>query len=105
MSRSSADATSGCTLELGHHVDEGVDAAPVGADAVPAREEPSERGGVDWLDLLAEGGEGTAPELPEDVVVAPLALDAVGPELAADDAALRPRAAPGPGARGSAARP
>ena len=51
-------------------------------------QEAGQRGGVDRLDLLAQRGERPAPELAEDVGVAPLALDAVGPELAAHDPAV-----------------
>ena len=75
-------------LELRHHVDEGVDAAAGLADAVPAGQEAGERAGVDRLDLLAQRGERPAPELPEHVAVAPLPLDAVGPELAAHHPAV-----------------
>ena len=47
---------------------------------------------VDRLDLPAQRGQRPPPQLAQHVVVAPLALDAVGPELAPHDAALRPRA-------------
>ena len=70
------------------HVDDAVDAAPVRADAVPRRQEAGERAAVDGLDLLAQRRERAAAQLAQHVVVAPLALDAVGPELAAHDAAV-----------------
>ena len=75
-------------LELRHHVDQGVHAAAGLADAVPTGQEAGQRAGVDRLDLLAQRGEGPAPELPEHVAVAPLPLDAVGTELAAHHPAV-----------------
>ena len=47
-----------------------------------AGQEAGERLALDRLDLAAQRGERPAPELAQHVVVAPLALDAVGPELA-----------------------
>ena len=54
-------------------------------DAVPRRQEPAERRRVDGLDLAAQPGERPAPEEAEHLRVAPLALDAAGPELAAQE--------------------
>ena len=75
-------------LQLGHHVDERIHTLAVRADAVPAGQEAGEGARIDRFHLLAERGERPPPELPQDVVVAPLALDAVGAELAPDDPAL-----------------
>ena len=44
--------------------------------------------GLDRLDLLAQRGERAPPQLAQHLVVAPLPLDAVGPELAPHDPAL-----------------
>ena len=60
---------------------------------------------VDRLDLLAERGQRPAAELAEHVGVAPLPLDAVGPELAPDDAALAARAPSSTSRTGSRGRP
>ena len=88
MSRSSADATSGAPCSW---------ATTSTSASTPRRfvPMPCQRGrkrarvrGIDRFHLLAERGERPPPELPQDVVVAPLALDAVGPELAPDDPAL-----------------
>ena len=58
------------------------------ADALPRGQEAGERAAVDRLDLVAQRGQRSPPQLAQHVVVAPLALDAVGPELAAHDAAV-----------------
>ena len=59
-------------------------------DAVPAGQEAGQGAGVDRLHLAAQRGQRAAAQLAQDVVVAPLALDAVGPELAPHDAGPRP---------------
>jgi len=60
---------------------------------VPPREEAAESRLVGGLDLAPQRREGRAPDPPEDVGVAPLALDAARSELAADElvARLEPR--------------
>src|SRR5204863_8040143 len=55
--------------------------APV--DPLPVREEAAEGGLLGGLDLLAQRGERRASQPPQDVGLAPLALGATGPELAA----------------------
>ena len=62
--------------------------ARAAVDSVPAREESPERRLLRGLDLLAQRGQGSPAEAPEDVRVAPLALAASRPELAADDPLL-----------------
>ena len=62
---------------------------PTGDDALPRRQEPPERLGIDRLDLAPEPRERAAAEHPEDLRVAPLALRAARAELAADDRAGR----------------
>ena len=52
---------------------------------MPGRQEPPERGLLGRLDLLAQRRERGAPQAPQDVGVAPLALDAARAELAADE--------------------
>ena len=52
-------------------------------DALPARHEARERALVGGLDLLAQRGERGAPQPPQHLGVAPLALRAAGPQLAA----------------------
>ena len=54
--------------------------------AVPGREEPGQDLGVDRLDLVAEAGEAAAPDPAQHAGVAPLALGAVGAELAPHEA-------------------
>ena len=54
-------------------------------DAVPARQEAGERGGIDRLDLVAEPRERPTSEQSQDVRVAPLALGAARSELAAQE--------------------
>src|SRR5204862_341365 len=57
-------------------------------DAVPAREEATERSLLHGLDLPAQGRERRTPEPPQDVGIAPLALAAAGAELATDELLL-----------------
>ena len=86
---SSADADDRCALQLPEHFDQTVDAvAGPGMDAVPCQAEPRVRVGLDGLDLAAQRCERSSPQLAQHVDVAPLALDAVGPELTADDSSL-----------------
>ncbi len=54
-------------------------------DAVPARQEAPERRLLDRLHLAAERGERRTPEPTQDVGIAPLALAAARPELAANE--------------------
>ena len=80
------------------------------ADALPGGQEPGQRLGLDRLDLAAQRGERAPPQLAEHLVVAPLTLDAVGPELAPHDAAvdleaLERLADPGLGRRRGRRRP
>ncbi len=77
-----------CALQLGQHVDQRVHAPPGRPQPVPLAEEPGQRGPVDRLDLLAQPGQRPPPQLAQDLDVAPLALDPVGPELALHDPAL-----------------
>ena len=62
-------------------------------DPVPGRQEAAERGLLGRLDLTAQDGERCAPDAAKDVRIAPLALDAAGPELAPHEevARLEPR--------------
>ena len=55
---------------------------------MPCQCEPRVRIGLDGLDLAAQRCERSSPQLAQHVDVTPLALDAVGPELAADDSPL-----------------
>ena len=55
---------------------------------MPARQEASQRGLLGGLDFLPQRGQRCAPQSPEDVGVAPLALHAAGPQLAADEELL-----------------
>src|SRR4029077_11094767 len=73
----------GDALQLGHDLDQPTEPAPRRADALPRGQEPAEGRRLDGLDLLAQRGEGPLTELTQDLGVAPLALGAVGPELAA----------------------
>src|SRR5205823_729116 len=57
-------------------------------DPMPARQEASQRGLLGGLDFLPQRGQRCAPQSPEDVGVAPLALHAAGPQLAADEELL-----------------
>ena len=76
-------------LQLPEHFDQTVDAvARPGVDAVPCQREPRVRIGLDGLDLAAQRCERSPPQLAQHVDVTPLALDAVGPELTADDSSL-----------------
>ena len=52
---------------------------------MPRRQEPSERGWVDRLDLATQPGQRASTEEPEDIGIAPLALGATRPELAPED--------------------
>src|SRR5204863_6271738 len=54
-------------------------------DAVPRREEARERLLLDRLDLPPQRRERRAPQPPQDIRIAPLALGAAGAELAADE--------------------
>ena len=63
-------------------------------DAVPAGQEAAERRLLGGLDLAAQARERRAPEPPQHVRVAPLALDAARPQLAADEPVARARAPP-----------
>ena len=62
--------------------------APLRRDAVPRREEAGERLRLDRLDLSAQRGQRPPAQLAQHVAVAPLPPDALGTELAADDAAV-----------------
>src|SRR6185312_8537625 len=53
--------------------------------ALPRRQEPSERLRLDRFDLVPQPRQRAPPEYPQDLRIAPLALGARGPELAADD--------------------
>ena len=75
-------------LELGHHLDQRVRAPAGPTDPVPAGQEPGQGGGVDRLDLAAQRGQRPATQLAQHLVVAPLPLHALGPELAPHHAAL-----------------
>ena len=77
-----------CALQQTDGVDHPVQPAATRPDALPGRQEAGEGGLVDRLDLLAEGGQRTPPQLAEDLDVAPLALDAAGPELAVHEATI-----------------
>ena len=54
-------------------------------DTLPGGQEPGERRGLDRLDVPPQPGERPSSEHPEDLRVAPLALDAVRPEFAVDE--------------------
>ena len=54
-------------------------------DALPARQEASERARVDGLDLLAQAGQARTTQPAEDIRVAPFALGTAGTQLAADE--------------------
>ena len=75
-------------LEDAEHLDQAVEARARPLDALPRGQEPGQGLGLDRLDLAAQRGQRAAPQLAQHVVVAPLALDAVGPELAPHDAAV-----------------
>ena len=51
-------------------------------DALPGRQEPRERGRLDWLHFPPQPRERPAPEDPEHLRVAPFALRSTRPELA-----------------------
>ena len=57
-------------------------------DALPGGKEPGQRLAARRLDLPAQAGERSAPQPPEHVGVAPLALGAAGPKLAAHEPVL-----------------
>ncbi len=77
-------------------VEQRVGAPPTLADALPRGEEPGERLVVDGLHLAAQPGERAPPEPAQHLDVAPLPLEAVGAELADDDAAERLEPVEGP---------
>ncbi len=56
-------------------------------DALPGRQEPGQRHGIDRLDLLAQLRERPPPEQAQDLLIAVLALRAARPELAREEAA------------------
>ncbi len=56
-------------------------------DALPGGQEGGEAALLGRLDLLAQGGERGAPEASQDLDVAPLAICAARPQLAADELA------------------
>ena len=56
-----------------------------GRDALPGGQEPGQRRCVDRFDLAPQACQRPAPEDPEHLRVAPLALGAAGPELAQED--------------------
>ena len=63
-------------LQRNEHLAQAVDAgarAGVAVDALPGGQERRQAALVDRLDLLAQGGQGSAPEATKDVHVAPLA--------------------------------
>ena len=73
-------------LERHERLAQAVDARAGGGmavDALPGREEAGERALVGRLDLLAQGGERRAAQAPQHLGVAPLALGAARPQLAA----------------------
>ena len=80
-------------LQLFDRFDQRVGAAPAPTDALPGGEEPDERRRVDGLDLVAQRGERAPAQRAQHAGVAPLALDAAGPELAVHDAARGSRRA------------
>ena len=63
---------------------------------MPGRQEAPERGLLRGLDLLAQCRERRSPQPPEDIGVAPLALDSARPKLAPDElvGALEPVSTP-----------
>ena len=73
-------------LEQRERVEERVGAVAGRVHAVPRGQEPGQHLGVDRLDLVAQAGEAAAPDPAQHPGVAPLALGAVGPELAPHDA-------------------
>src|SRR3546814_7127934 len=75
----------GRALKLGEHLDQRIEAAPRLADAVPAREEASQRGGVDGLDLTAQRSQRPASQLSQHVAVAPLPLHPVRTALSSEE--------------------
>ena len=75
-------------LQHPERLDQRVEAAAGQAHALPLGQEAGQRRRVDRLDLAPEGRQRAAPELAQHVVVAPLALDAVGAELASHDPTL-----------------
>ena len=87
-SASSTDAGDRRALEDPEHLGQPVEPRRAAADALPRGQEPGQRLGVDRLDLATQRGERAPPQLAQHVVVAPLALDAVGPELAPHDATV-----------------
>ncbi len=56
-------------------------------DPVPRRQKGGEAPLLGWLDLLAQSGERGAPQPPEHLDVAPLALAATQPQLSANEIA------------------
>ena len=58
------------------------------SDPVPGGKEAAERGLLGGLDLAAQHGERRAADAAQDVRIAPLALGAAGPKLAADELVL-----------------
>ena len=70
-------------LQLGDHLRQAAAAAAVAAHTVPARQEACQRLRLDRLDLAPQPRQRAPAQHAQHVRVAPLALDAAGPELAA----------------------
>ncbi len=75
----------GQPLEATDGVDEGVQAPPALANAVPSGQEASQGDGVDGLHLAAQGGQRATPQQSQHLGVAPLPPGPVGAELAQHD--------------------
>ncbi len=78
-----------CSLEQAERLDESIEAAPVGGDAMPGGQESCQGLLLDGLDLAAQRGQRSPAELAQHLHVAPLALQPVRAELAPHQALLR----------------
>ena len=69
-------------MELADHVEQRIHSWPRAVHAVPGRKEAREDFGIDRFHLVAQLGQAAAPQPPQHGRIAPLALVAVGSELA-----------------------
>src|SRR5579871_5066328 len=74
-------------FELHEHLQQPIQAAGFGADAVPRRQEAPERGGRDWFDFAPQARQRASAQRAQHVWIAPFALRAAGSELASEQAA------------------
>ncbi len=89
-SRSHTSAGQRQALERHERIAQPIDARAgrrMAVDALPGGHEARERTLIGGLDLLAQHGQRGAPQAAQHLGIAPLALGAAGPELAADEVA------------------